>query len=96
VIAAFLTAIYPYYVVHDTALQETSLDTFLTALSVLLSMRVRESASILLAACAGLTLGTAVLTRANLAPFALDAIPATASLGRYLFDRPLRGMSVQN
>jgi 4-amino-4-deoxy-L-arabinose transferase-like glycosyltransferase len=73
VIAAFLTAIYPYYVVHDTALQETSLYTFLTALSVLLLMRVRENGSILIAACAGLTLGTAVLTRANLAPFALVA-----------------------
>src|SRR5262245_24005668 len=30
VIAAILVAIYPYYVVHDTALQETSLYTFLT------------------------------------------------------------------
>jgi hypothetical protein len=28
--AAILTAIYPYYVVHDTALQETSLYTFLS------------------------------------------------------------------
>src|SRR5262245_13535671 len=30
--AAAITAIYPYYVMHDTALQETSLFTFLTAL----------------------------------------------------------------
>ena len=35
-LAAGLTAIYPYYVVHDTALQETSLFTLLTLLSVLL------------------------------------------------------------
>src|SRR5262249_43582924 len=42
-IAACLAAIYPYYVVHDTALQETSLYTFLTALAVLLLMRVRRN-----------------------------------------------------
>ena len=34
--AAALAAIYPYYVVHDTALQESSLFTFLTVLAVLL------------------------------------------------------------
>lgn len=73
IIAAFLTAIYPYYVVHDTALQETSLYTLLTALAILLLMRVRRNDSRLMAACAGLVLGAAVLTRANLAPFALLA-----------------------
>jgi 4-amino-4-deoxy-L-arabinose transferase-like glycosyltransferase len=73
IIAAMLTAIYPYYVVHDTALQETSLYTFLMVLAVLLLLRVRRSASFLAAAAAGLALGAAVLTRANLAPFALVA-----------------------
>jgi 4-amino-4-deoxy-L-arabinose transferase-like glycosyltransferase len=73
VIAATITALYPYYVVHDTALQETSLYTFLTALAVLLLLRVRRSGSGGIAGCAGLTLGAAVLTRANLAPFALVA-----------------------
>src|SRR5262249_6249704 len=73
IIAAILTAIYPYYVVHDTALQETGLFTFLTALAVLLLLRVRGSGSAVTAACAGLSLGAAVLTRANLAPFALLA-----------------------
>ncbi len=73
VIAASLAAIYPYYVVHDTALQETSLYTFLTVLSVLLLMSVRENGSRSMAACAGLALGAAVLTRANLAPFAVLA-----------------------
>lgn len=71
--AAVLTAIYPYYVVHDTALQETGLYTFLTALAVLLLLHVRRSGSILTATGAGLALGAAVLTRANLAPFALLA-----------------------
>ena len=42
IIAATFAAFYPYYVVHDTALQETSLYTFLTALSVLLLLRVRR------------------------------------------------------
>src|SRR5262245_36797920 len=70
VIAGVLAAIYPYYVVHDTALQETGLYTFLTALAVLLLMRVRRNGSASMAAFAGLTLGVAVLTRANLAPFA--------------------------
>ena len=83
-IAAFLTAIYPYYVVHDTALQETSLYTFLTALAILLLMRVRRNGSRSMAACAGLTLGAAVLTRANLAPFAALAplwlvVPASST-----------------
>jgi 4-amino-4-deoxy-L-arabinose transferase-like glycosyltransferase len=73
IIAAALTAFYPYYVVHDTALQETGLYTFLMTLAVLLLLYVRRSGSVLTAAFAGLTLGAAVLTRANLAPFALLA-----------------------
>jgi 4-amino-4-deoxy-L-arabinose transferase-like glycosyltransferase len=73
IIAATLTALYPYYVVHDTALQETSLYTFLMVLAVLLLLRARRSESSVTGGCAGLTLGAAVLTRANLAPFALLA-----------------------
>ena len=73
IIAATITALYPYYVVHDTALQETSLYTFLTALAVLLLLRARRSGSGVTGGCAGLTLGAAVLTRANLAPFAVLA-----------------------
>ena len=59
--AAAITAVYPYYVVHDTALQETSLYTLLTAIAVLLLLRVRRSGSGVTAACAGLALGAAVL-----------------------------------
>lgn len=73
IIAAAITAFYPYYVVHDTALQETSLYTFLMALAVLLLMRGRRKGSAAMAVCAGLILGAAVLTRANLAPFAVLA-----------------------
>jgi Dolichyl-phosphate-mannose-protein mannosyltransferase len=73
IIAGALTAIYPYYVVHDTALHETSLYTFLMALAVLLLLRARRSGSVLTATGAGLALGASVLTRANLAPFAMFA-----------------------
>jgi 4-amino-4-deoxy-L-arabinose transferase-like glycosyltransferase len=69
IIAALLTAIYPYYVVHDTALQETSLYTFLMTFAVFLLLRVNRSGSVLIATTAGIALGAAVLTRANLAPF---------------------------
>jgi 4-amino-4-deoxy-L-arabinose transferase-like glycosyltransferase len=71
--AAGIAAIYPYYVVHDTALQDTSLCTLLTALAVVLLQRTRRSGSHMMAASAGLALGAAVLTRANLAPFAMLA-----------------------
>jgi 4-amino-4-deoxy-L-arabinose transferase-like glycosyltransferase len=73
VVAALLTAVYPYYVIHDTALQETGLYTFLTVFAVFLLMRVRASGSRSMAAAAGLILGADVLARANLAPFALVA-----------------------
>jgi 4-amino-4-deoxy-L-arabinose transferase-like glycosyltransferase len=73
IIAAVLVAVYPYYVVHDTALQETCLYTFLMALAVLLLLRVRRSGSTVTATGAGLALGAAVLTRANLAPVTLLA-----------------------
>ena len=46
---------------------------FLMALAVLLLLRVRRSGSVVTAMGAGLALGAAVLTRANLAPFALFA-----------------------
>src|SRR5262249_20926136 len=73
IIAGVLTAIYPYYVVHDTALQENCLYTFLMVLAVLQLLRLRRSGSVLTATGAGLALGAAVLSRANLAPFALLA-----------------------
>src|SRR5262249_46840105 len=88
-IAAILTAIYPYYVVHDTALQETSLYTFLTALAVLLLLRVRRSGSFITATGAGLALGAAALTRANLVPFALLA-PLWLALAGGLHAAPWR------
>ena len=73
-IAAGICALYPYYVLHDVTLQETGLFTFLAALATWLAVGARERGSFALAALAGLALGTAILTRATLAPFALFVI----------------------
>lgn len=73
-LAALLTAIYPYYVIHDTALQETGVYTFLTALSVYVLIRARKENVITGWVAAGLALGVAVLTRATLAPAALAVV----------------------
>jgi hypothetical protein len=49
--------------IHDTALQETSLFTFLTAVAVLLLLRVRRNGPRGTAGCAGLMLGVAGMAR---------------------------------
>lgn len=67
-IAAAITALYPYYIVHDTALQETGLFGFLTALSTLLLLLLRRSLGLVLAVGAGVVLGLATLTRPTLVP----------------------------
>ncbi len=72
-IAAAIAGIYPYYVVHDTALQDTALFTLLSLISVLLLRRARRSMSGRIAAAAGLVLAAAVLTRSTIAPFAVVA-----------------------
>jgi 4-amino-4-deoxy-L-arabinose transferase-like glycosyltransferase len=72
-LAAAFAAVYPYYVVHDTAMQDTALFTLLTLVSILLLVRVRRSMSGRLAAVAGLVLAADVLTRASIAPFAVFA-----------------------
>lgn len=72
-LAAAITALYPYYVIHDTALEETCFFTLLTLGSVLVLRRAAETKKPALAAGAGLLLGLDVLTRATIAPFALLA-----------------------
>ena len=71
VLAAVLTAVYPYYVVHDTALQETSLFTLLTLVAVTLALRAARSGAVAPAVICGLVLGLDVLTRSPIAPFAV-------------------------
>lgn len=72
-LAAAITAIYPYYVFHDTAIQETSLFTFLTLVSVLVLLKTAHEDNPFTGAEAGLILGLDVLTRATIAPFAVLA-----------------------
>ncbi len=73
VLASGITALYPYYVIHDTAQQETSLYTLLTVLAVIVLQRVLPAGSLSTAALAGLILGLDVLTRSTIVPFALLA-----------------------
>jgi len=73
VIAAAIAAVYPYYVVHDTALQDTSLYTLLTAVSILLLLRAHQTSSGWWALGAGLALGADVMTRVTIAPLAIFA-----------------------
>jgi 4-amino-4-deoxy-L-arabinose transferase-like glycosyltransferase len=69
-LACAITAIYPYYVMHDTALQETGMVTFLTALSVFLLLRAGKLNKRADWFLAGLALGLIALTRASVAPAA--------------------------
>jgi 4-amino-4-deoxy-L-arabinose transferase-like glycosyltransferase len=71
IVAALITAVYPYYVVHDTALQETSLYTLLTLVAVVLALRTARTGSLMTAALCGVVLGLDVLTRSPMALFAL-------------------------
>src|SRR6267142_1306869 len=68
ILACAITAIYPYYVMHDTALQETGMLTFVTALSVYLLLRASKLNRNGDWFLAGLALGLIALTRASVAP----------------------------
>ena len=72
-IAAGTCALYPYYVIHDTALQETALVTCLSAWGTFLLLRMARTGSLWLALFAGAMLAAAVLTRETVLPFALCA-----------------------
>jgi 4-amino-4-deoxy-L-arabinose transferase-like glycosyltransferase len=73
-VASAIAAVYPYYLWHDTALQETGLFTFLSAFAMLLLVIVQWRRSPGTAVGAGFVLGLAILTRATLMPFALFAV----------------------
>ena len=73
-VAGVLTAFYPYYLWHDTSLQETGLLTFLTVLAMVLLFAARRHGSVVLAAATGLVLGLDILTRSIVLPFALFAV----------------------
>jgi 4-amino-4-deoxy-L-arabinose transferase-like glycosyltransferase len=79
--AAALTAIYPYYVVHDTALQETGLLAFCMALSVWLLLRARKSLRRRIWVIAGMALAISIMVRTTAAAPALLAIGWIAIFG---------------
>jgi hypothetical protein len=69
-LAAAIVAVYPYYVIHDTALEETSLFTLVTIVSVLVLKQAASVGKPASGVLAGLLLGLDVLTRPAIAPFA--------------------------
>jgi 4-amino-4-deoxy-L-arabinose transferase-like glycosyltransferase len=74
ILAAAITALYPYYIIHDTALQETSFYTLLTIATVLVLQQAAREGKLAIGALAGLVLGLDVLTRPTIAPFAALAV----------------------
>ena len=70
-LASLMASIYPYYVWHDTSLQDTCLFVFLTTLSVWIISRSYSNLSISSAAWAGIVLGVATLTKVTLIPFVI-------------------------
>jgi hypothetical protein len=66
VLACAITAVYPYYLMHDTALQDTVLVTLLAALSIWLLLRARRRNKNFDWFLAGVALGTLPLVRASL------------------------------
>ncbi len=69
-LAAAITAVYPYYVIHDTALQETCLFALMTIVAVLVLEQSAAVGKSTTGVLAGLVLGLDVLTRPTIAPFA--------------------------
>lgn len=67
-LAGAIAAVYPYWVVHDVALQETALFTLLAAAAVERLLAARETGSLAPAAASGLLFGLALLTRESVLP----------------------------
>jgi 4-amino-4-deoxy-L-arabinose transferase-like glycosyltransferase len=80
-IAAALAAVYPYYVVHDTAIQDTAIMTMGAALTTLALLEARAGASPWIWLTAGALAGLLVLTRGTLLPFVLGAVAWIALAG---------------
>jgi 4-amino-4-deoxy-L-arabinose transferase-like glycosyltransferase len=72
-LAALVCAAWPYYLWHDTALQETALYTCLTAWAVVLLLRLDSRGGLAPALGAGVLMTLAVLVREPMLPFALLA-----------------------
>jgi hypothetical protein len=68
VLACLIAAVYPYYVVHDTALQETGMVTFCAALAIWLLLRASKHNRKTDWFLAGIALGAIPLIRTSVAP----------------------------
>lgn len=73
-VAAGIAAAYPYFLVHDTALQESGLFALSMAAATLALWRLEAAPTRRTAALSGVLLGLATLARATAAPFAALAI----------------------
>lgn len=74
ILASIFAAVYPYYVFHDTSLQENALFTLLTAVAVFFLIKSSKSMSLSNSFFAGVFLSLSVLTRTTLLiilPFAI-------------------------
>lgn len=81
-VAAFLSAVYPYYVYISGALYATQTTTILLLLVVYLAVRANQTKNLLVLVFQGLALGTLVLTRS----MALVLVPVS-----FLWTWPKRG-----
>lgn len=77
-LASAYASVYPYYVWHDTVLQENATLAFVVAGVIYLLLRSSRSGSTWLTVVAGATVGLTVLTKANLALFLVCALAWTA------------------
>ena len=68
-IAAFGVAVYPYFVVHDTALQETGVLTCFTTLATYYLLKARRSTAPAVWLAAGALIALAAMTRLTVLPF---------------------------
>jgi 4-amino-4-deoxy-L-arabinose transferase-like glycosyltransferase len=93
-VACAITAFYPYYAVHDTALQETGMVTFCMALSVWLLFRADKLARNRDWFVAGISLGTVALVRASVAPAIGVALIWIAIWGQGEISRRMRECAI--
>ena len=80
-LAAAMAAVYPYYALHDTALQDTGMVDAGAALALCLLLQARTSRRAWMWLAAGLAAGLIVLIRGTLLPFGAAALVWLALAG---------------
>ena len=74
ILASAITALYPHYILHDPALQETRVITLPTFAVISVRKQTARDGRLATGVLAGLVLGLDVLTRPTIAPFAALAV----------------------